>query len=104
MIYAASWSKFPSRNCRRETPKSASGKTGSDYPSSRLDGSCCAKYINTLFFCIIWDVVVYRLAGSTATISRIMWDIVSGYPGLAIAIGALIGHFWFSQQGIAPAH
>lgn len=46
---------------------------------------------------IAWDFYAYRTAGSLATISRILRDAVYAYPGLAIAIGALIGHFWFSQ-------
>ena len=51
-----------------------------------------------LFLLIIWDIVAVRLGGVEATISRILWETVKVYPGLAIAIGGLLGHLFFSQS------
>lgn len=53
-----------------------------------------------LAICIAWDVMIYRKGGVDATISRVLWNAVKAYPGLAIAIGALLGHLFFSQTAL----
>ena len=52
--------------------------------------------VNTALL-IIWDIFAVWKGGVEATISRVLWHAVKAYPGLAIAIGGLLGHLFFSQ-------
>lgn len=55
--------------------------------------------VNTLALAV-YDIVAELRGGDEATISRVLFEGAAAYPGLAVAIGGLIGHLFFSQHGV----
>lgn len=44
------------------------------------------------------DILANRKGGVEATISRVLYDGCRAYIGLAIVVGGLLGHLFFSQR------
>lgn len=63
-----------------------------------LRGYTITYMFANLIVTILWDAFAYCRGGASATISRILWDGVSAYPGMALCIGGLLGHLFFSQK------
>lgn len=53
-----------------------------------------------LLLLVVYDILAARYGGVEATISRTLYEWVKAYPGLAIGIGGLLGHLFFSQGGL----
>lgn len=54
--------------------------------------------IVNLLLLVGWDFLAEARGGDRATISRVLFDAIKAYPALAVAVGALIGHLFFSQH------
>jgi len=59
----------------------------------------------TIAFIVVWivvailyDIIVLWQCGVGATISRVIYDWALGNPIVALAIGILCGHFFWSQK------
>ncbi len=50
--------------------------------------------IGVILFLVIYNLVILFLAGEKATISHVVYNACSEWPILAVAIGVVIGH-WF---------
>lgn len=60
--------------------------------------------VTTSAFWILWDVFAAALSGNSATESVILLKLGHDHPIIPLAVGVLLGHFWWSQKAEALQH